>query len=358
MSLKNLTPHSPPQSTPRTPRTPLAAFFGSPSHIERVFAQGRAEQVRAAARAHGLGWLGTVEPSSFEGSVLEARRAELERVQVIFSTWGMPALSSAQAGALPNLKAIFYAAGSVQHFARPFLERGVVVASAWAANGVPVAEWTLAMILLSNKGFWRNARAAARPATRAGAFVGQGNFGAQVSILGAGQIGRQVIELLRPFALQVLVFDPFLSDEAARALKVEKVSLEAAFARGAVVSNHLANLPATRAMLRGEHFGSMKENATFINTGRGATVEEDALVQVLRQRPDLTALLDVSAPEPPLPNSPLYELGNVHLTTHIAGSVGDEVVRLADFMLEDFGRWARGEPLQHQVSLEMLATMA
>ncbi len=348
MSLKNPTSQGLPQGEP------LAAFFGTPDRIERVFGQGRREQVLAAARAHGLGWLeGTVDTSRFE-----ERKGEMERVQIIFSTWGMPALSPTQIESMPNLKAIFYAAGSVQSFARPFLERGIKVVSAWAANGVPVAEWTLAMILLSNKGFWRNARAASRPQTRAGAFSGRGNFGARISILGVGQIGRHLIELLRPFELQVLVFDPFLSDQAAHQLKARKVSLEEAFARGDVVSNHLANLPATCQTLRGRHFNSMKENATFINTGRGATVNEDEMIQILRERPDLTALLDVTDPEPPLANSPLYELSNVQLSTHLAGSIGDEVVRMADFMLQEFERWARGEPLKYSVSPAMLETMA
>lgn len=344
MSLQNPTPLA----------EPLAAFFCPEHQAERVFARGRREQAMAAAQAHGLAWLeGTVDTRSFE-----SRRAGLERVQVIFSTWGMPTLSPEQVSAMPGLRAIFYAAGTIQGFARPFLERGVTIASAWAANGVPVAEWTLAMILLSNKGFWRNARSASRPQTRPGAFVGRGNFGACVSILGAGQIGRKVIELLRPFELQVVVFDPFLPDEAARALGVEKVGLEAAFARGDVVSNHLANLPATQGLLRRQHFGSMKADATFINTGRGATVAQDEMIQVLGQREDLTALLDVTHPEPPGPGSPLYGLPNVHLSTHIAGSVGDEVVRMADFMIEEFERWARGEPLRYEVTLEMLETMA
>lgn len=297
--------------------------------------------------------MGIIDHENFE-----FHKADMGRVQVIFSTWGMPALSDEQLSAMPNLKAVFYAAGSVQSFARPFLARGIIVCSAWAANAVPVAEWTLAMVLLSNKGFWRNSRAASRPQTRSGEIGGRGNFGTSVSILGAGQIGRRVIELLRPFELQVLVFDPFLSQASARDLGVEKVSLEEAFARGNVVSNHIANLPATRAMLRGEHFAAMQEGATFINTGRGATVAEDEMTEVLRQRPDLTALLDVTNPEPPSPDSLLYELPNVHLSTHLAGSIGDEVVRMADYMIEEFQRWTHGEPLRYAVTMEMLETMA
>ncbi len=282
---------------------------------------------------------------------------DLADVEVLFSTWGFPLLNDAQLDKMPKLRAVFYAAGSVQNFARPLLQRDIIVVSAWAANAVPVAQWTLAQILLANKGYHRNEREFA--ATRAGRkFRGRGNFGAPVAILGAGQIGRRVIELLQPFDLPVLVFDPFLPAEQAEKLGVEKVELDEAFARGHVVSNHLANLPATIGMLKGAHFAQMPPDATFINTGRGATVRQTEMIEVLRARPDIIALLDVTSPEPTPRDSPLWDLPNVHLTTHIAGSIGDEVVRMADYAIEEFVRWQRREPLRYAVSEDMLELMA
>ena len=131
-----------------------------------------------------------------------------------------------------------------------------------------------------------------------------------------------------------------------------------AFAHANVVSNHIANLPQTVKLLREEHFAAMKTGATFINTGRGATVDEDGLIRVLQARFDLTALLDVTHPEPPLEDSPLYSLPNAQLSSHIAGSLGDEVVRMADSVIEESARWQRGEPLRYAVTPEMLDTMA
>jgi len=238
------------------------------------------------------------------------------------------------------------------------LERGIEVFSAWTANGVPVAEWTLAQILLAGKGAQRNEREMRVARSRNGVFHGRGNFGATISLLGAGVIGRRVVELLRPFNLKVCVFDPFLSEDAAQALGVEKVDLESAFARGNVVSNHLANLPATEGMLTGAHFDSMPQNAAFINTGRGQTVREGEMIEVFQRRNDLTALLDVTHPEPPRPESPLWAMENVFLTSHIAGSIGDEVVRMADTMIEEFDAWKVGNPTRFSVSLAMLETMA
>lgn len=329
-----------------------AAFFGDAGwggdSIAQVYGP-RLEEVRARAE---------VFPTRITRDNIEAHLPALRDLEAIFSTWGMFALSPAQLDALPRLKAVFYAAGSVRHFAAPLLERDIAVISAWAANAVPVAEWTLAQILLSNKGFWRNAREYGGAAPSPNAFRGRGNYGAAISILGAGQIGRRVIELLRPFRLQILVFDPFLSAQAAAQLGAEKVTLEEAFARGAVVSNHLANLPATQKMLRGAHFASMPPDATFINTGRGQTVHETEMAQVLRARPDLFALLDVTDPEPCPPDSPLRALPNVLLSAHLAGSIGDEVVRMADTVLEEFDLWRSGQPLRYAVTPQLLETMA
>jgi phosphoglycerate dehydrogenase-like enzyme len=106
------------------------------------------------------------------------------------------------------------------------------------------------------------------------------------------------------------------------------------------------------------HFLSMRQGATFINTGRGAQVNEAGLLAALQARPDLTALLDVQHPEPPEAGSPLYTQPNIHLTSHIAGSLNDEVLRMPDYMIEDFKRWQAGKPLLYQVDPASLGARA
>ena len=254
------------------------------------------------------------------------------QVELIFSTWGMPKFSEEEIKAcFPSLKCVFYGAGSVQEFARPFLSCGVKVFSAWAANAVPVAEMTVAQIVLANKGYFVTNRqycSNGLPSAQRTFEKCRGNYGETVGIIGAGMIGTLVIRMLKAYRLNVLVFDPFLSDEKATELGVEKCDLQTLFQKAFVVSNHLANNQQTKGMLNYELFSSMRENAVFINTGRGAQVVEEDLVKVLLQRPDLTALLDVTHPEPPVENSPLYVLQNCFLTPHIAGSGGDEVARM------------------------------
>ncbi len=290
-------------------------------------------------------------------------RKELGEAEYIFSTWGMPALTAEQIKEyLPKLRAVFYAAGTVQKFARPFLELGIEVHSAWAANAVPVAEYTFAQIVLASKGYFQRLhRQSLGPAWphRDVPVEFTGNYDLNVGIIGAGMIGKLVIERLKTLdRCRVLVFDPFLPDETAEKLGVEKTDLETVFAECAIISNHLADNEQTRGMLCYRHFSLMKPGSVFINTGRGAQVVEEDLIKALEEDPTRAALLDVTMPEPPEPDSKLYTLDNVFLTPHIAGSLGYEVHRMAEYMYEECRLLESGLPTRYSVSLKMLETMA
>jgi phosphoglycerate dehydrogenase-like enzyme len=125
-----------------------------------------------------------------------------------------------------------------------------------------------------------------------------------------------------------------------------------------VVSLHAPLLPQTTGLIRREHFAAMKPGSTFINTARGAIVRESEMIDVLHERPDLQAVLDVTEPEPPPPDSPLFKLPNVALTPHIAGTCEREAARLGRAMIDEFHRWRRGEPLRYQVTAAQAAHLA
>ena len=265
---------------------------------------------------------------------------DLKDVEVIFSTWGMMCFTGEQLDRMPNLKAVFYGAGATDYFARPLLARGIKVISAWKANAIPVAEFVLAQIILSMKNYFSN--------NWNNKFAGPGCYGETVALIGAGAISSKLQEMLKVLNLNVLVI-PSRPER-------RTVSLEEAFRTAYVVSNHLPNREDNQKVLTKELFASMRQGATFINTGRGAQVDEAGLIEVLKARPDLTALLDVTFPEPPEAGSELYTLPNVRLTSHIAGSLNDEVHRMADYVIGDYLHFAAGEPLEHEVTEEMLMT--
>lgn len=325
----------------------------SSEKIEYVYSPETVEKLRSSA---GL------EEKIYSSEEVRRGEADLRDADYIFSTWGMPGFAEDEIREFfPNLKGIFYAAGSVQHFARAFLNCGVKVFSAWAANAVPVAEYTVAQIILANKGFYSSSRimsSLGREAAAKNAGNYPGNYGAKIGIIGAGMIGKLVIGMLKAYKLPVLVFDPFLPDEKAAELGVSKTSLQELFSSCQVVSNHLANNEQTKGMLKLEHFAAMKPYSTFINTGRGAQVVEQDLIKVLSEREDITAILDVTFPEPPEEGSLFYSLPNCILTPHIAGSSGEEVHRMAEYMEEEFSKHIKGLPTDYEVSMKMLETMA
>ncbi len=289
---------------------------------------------------------------------------QLARVECLFSTWGFPTLTEDElATYLPHLKVVFYGAGSVQAFARPLLRRSITVVSAWQANSVPVAEYTVAQILLANKGFFGAARLcrsalAAREAAVRHFQAFPGNYDTPVGLIGLGAIGGSVADRLRDYRLTVYAYDPYCSSDKAAALGVTLTDLETLFSTCITISNHTPNVPATRGMLHYGLFARMPAYATFINTGRGAQVVEADLVRALREVPTRTALLDVTDPEPPIAEHPFYGMENVILTPHIAGSSGAECYRMGAYMQEEAARYLAGEPLRYAVSEAMLATMA
>jgi phosphoglycerate dehydrogenase-like enzyme len=272
----------------------------------------------------------------------------LESAQVIFSGWTPPRFDDAFFDKAPNLKAIFYAAGRL-NLADSARQRGIVATTAHDANSIPVAEYTLATLLFSLKHGWqlsRQTRQQRRFVARDGA---PGCYGATVGLISLGTIARILLKLLAPFELNVLVYDPFMSAAEAAELNVEKVSLDELFRRSDVVSLHTPFYPETRGMIRGNHLASMKSGATFINTARGAIVRQDEMIDVAIGRPDLQFVLDVTDPDSPTADSALYDLANVLLTPHIAGSVGGECRRMGQYMVEELERYMRGEPLKWAV---------
>jgi phosphoglycerate dehydrogenase-like enzyme len=326
-----------------------ALFFDYPTGDGDVFGQGRRERIAEQT---------VLYPEVVNAANFEAHAANLAQVEVIFATWGLPRFEARHFAALPKLRAVFYAAGNVKDFAAPLLEHGVVLVSAWDSNAIPVAEMCLSQILLSLRGYFRAVRRYRELKTyEAKAFPRPGVFGETVGLIGLGKIGTRLRRLLAAYPLRVIAHDPFLTPARAAELEVEAVTLEEIFLRAAVVSNHIPDLPNTKGVLAARHFRAMRPGATFLNTGRGAQVVEADLAEALRGRPDLTALLDVTWPEPATPDAALWELPNVVISPHIGGTVGDEVVRLADLAIEEFERWQAGQPLRHRVTEEVLATM-
>jgi phosphoglycerate dehydrogenase-like enzyme len=259
----------------------------------------------------------------------------------------------------PKLRAIFYGAGSIRYFTTDALwEREVVVTSAGAINAIPVSEFTLASVIFGLKRAWHHMAVAKKGRETFRRLPVPGAHGSKVGIVSLGIIGRLVRDRIRALEVEVLAYDPFISSAQAAQLEVRLVGLDQMFAECDVVTLHTPWLKETEGMISGRLIESMKLGSTLINTARGALVRENELIIALNRRPDLTAVLDVTWPEPPVAGSPLYSMPNVVLTPHIAGSMDRECRRMGRAMIDEFGRWQRGEPLKWRVEREQATLMA
>ncbi|MGX5696616.1 hydroxyacid dehydrogenase [Agromyces soli] len=330
---------------------PRIAFAMTEDVYRRIFTPESLEAFARVAEPAGL----VTEFDSAEA------RAVLAETEILVSGWGCPVLDEAALEAAPRLRAVVHAAGSVKHHLTPAVwQRGIEVSSAAAANAVPVAEYTVAMIVLAGKRVLpiaRHYRLEREAFDVEAAFPGLGNYGTRVGIVGASKIGREVVERLRGFDLEVVVYDPYLDDAEATALGVASVGLDELLATSDIVSVHAPSLPETQGMIGERAIALLKPGATLINTARGELIDQEALTaRVLRG--DLYAVLDVTTPWVLAPGHPLYDHENVLLTPHIAGSLGVELGRLAEVALDETARLAQGLPLAHPVRAEELAFTA
>lgn len=286
--------------------------------------------------------------------------AILYEAEVIFSGWGGPRLDQTFLEAAPNLKALFYGAGSIKHIATELSwKKNIVITSAVQANAIPVTEFALSQILFCLKNGWQfvqnireNQQFPAKP------FDLTGTYQSTVGLISLGTIGRRLAQLLKNFDVKVIAYDPFADQKTADHLGVSLCSLEDLFKNADIISLHTPLLDKTRGMIRGDHFSMMRKNASFINTARGAVIRQNEMIEVLKQRHDITAVLDVTNPEPPEQESPLYTLPNVILTPHLAGSAGNECARLGAYMLDEFRRYLKNEPLKWEIYQRDLGVLA
>ncbi|MCI1748810.1 MAG: hydroxyacid dehydrogenase [Acidipropionibacterium sp.] len=233
-------------------------------------------------------------------------------------------------------------------------------------NADPVAQYTLAALLWSGKRVpWlaRGARDLLDPQTRADGVLELSNWHRRIGIIGFSRVGRAVLEALaqpflrRTMAPRLLVADPYADAARVAEAGAELVGLDELLGRSDVVSLHAPNTPETRGMIGAREFSLMPDGATFINTARGALVDHDALLAECSSG-RLSAILDVTDPEPLPADSPLLNCPGIVITPHVAGSLGTEIDRMADGALDELERLVAGRPPREPVPLAELARLA
>jgi phosphoglycerate dehydrogenase-like enzyme len=282
----------------------------------------------------------------------------LSEAEVAITGWGTARFDTELLGRCPRLRMIAHSAGSVKGIVTDAVyDRGIRVTTAAGANAAPVAETTVAMMVVMLKRIpWLFASHGDKACIKTIGPIRELRD-LCVGIISASRVGREVLRLLKNYPrLRVLVYDPFLSADEAVGLAVEKASLEQVCSCD-VVSVHAPSIPDTRHMLDARTLALLPDHAVLINTSRGSLIDEAALVAEVRRRP-LYVYLDVTDPEPPAPDSPLRNEPNILLTPHIAGAMHQGRRDMGRLAIGEALRFLRGEPLDHEVTRTMLGTQA
>jgi phosphoglycerate dehydrogenase-like enzyme len=314
----------------------------------RVFTASQLDQLR------GYGELVLNEES---GPPSKERVSQLiTGADIAITSWGVPALMEEVLENAPNLRVMLHAAGSIKGIATPELwNRGIRVTNGALALGKGVAETALGMTIASLKNMWRMAQH-----TRDGGWTRSSVrelYQVSIGVIGSGSAGGHYIKLLQNFDVNICVYDPILSREAAQKLGAQKMELEELLAHVDVVSIHAPLLPETDKMFNQARLALMKDDCILINTARGALIDEEALIAELRKG-RLFACLDVTEPEPPAVDHPFRSLPNVVLTPHIAGAVSNGLHRLAQYIIEDMVLFLDGKRMNGEVTADQLSILA
>lgn len=283
-------------------------------------------------------------------------------VDIILASWGCPKFDKGFLEAMPSLKMIAYAAGTVKKIVSDeFWARDIKIISAAAANAIAVAEYTVATMVFLTKNI-RHAAELYKDDDKDNLLMlrdsPRGFNGLNVGLVGASYVGREVIRLLGSYNVQVAVYDPYLTAEEAEKLSVEKMELNQLMSWSDVVSIHAPKLPETVNLIGREQFQHMKDGSFFINTARGTIVDYEALAEITPHK-NIEVVLDVTDPDEPLPaGSPLRKLDNVLITPHIAGSRGNEQQLMGTLAIEEIKRFVAGQPLLYDIHQEDLPRVA
>jgi phosphoglycerate dehydrogenase-like enzyme len=274
------------------------------------------------------------------------------------TSWGVAQLDADVVAAAPKLKAMAHMGGSVKRFVSEALwERGIQVTSAGPALARDVATTTLGLMIVGAKRIWPLGQHVRDGGWRESPYWPSREIhGEVVGVIGASHVGRDVIDLLQPFNANILLYDPYVSEDEATEMGATKVDLEDLLRRSDIVSLHAPAKPDTYQMLNAERLTLMKDDALLINTARGTLIDEEALIEELRAG-RFFAFLDVTDPEPPAPDSPLRSLDNVVVTPHLAGCIED-CGAMGEMAVEELRRFFAGEPALYEIKPTMFGRIA
>ena len=290
----------------------------------------------------------------------EELKAELADIDFAVTGWGTPSFGDGVLDGNDRFKVIAHVGGSVADYVdNTVYAKGVKVCSGNYYYAESVAEGTAAYIMACLRsipddvteiraGGWKNP--VLQPT--------QGILDQEIGIISCGAISKILMQMLQAFRCKFKVFSNHPIDpEYLASVNAKQVSLEEVLTTCHIISLHASLNEKTRGWLGREHFEMMQEDAVFINTARGAIIREDEMIEVLKARPKMRAVLDVFCKEPLLPESELRTLPNVYCIPHMGGPTTDRRRYIGMAMAKELVHFVNGEPLEHEIAPDVASRM-
>ena len=267
-------------------------------------------------------------------------------------------VSSKVMDAMPNLKIVGVSRAGLENVnVSEASKRGILVFNVQGRNAHAVSDFAVGMMIAEcrniarahfsiKNGQWRKTFCNSDVVPELG--------GRTIGLVGFGYIGKLVAKKLSGFDVNIIVYDPYASEEDIKNAGVTKVELTELLKESDFVSLHARLTDKNKGMIGENELSLMKPSAYLINTGRAGLVDQHALVQALKDKKIMGAALDVFTTEPIEPNNELLALDNVTLTTHIAGTTADALTNSPYLLLEDIAKFLNGENAKFIVNPEVL----
>ena len=267
-------------------------------------------------------------------------------------------VSAAALDAMPGLRLVGAArAGQENVDVKAATERGVIVHNIMGRNAQAVSDFAIGLLFAEarnigrahhgiKQGMWRKSFVNSE-------FVPE-IMGKTLGLVGFGYIGRLVAQKLAGFNLKVLVYDPFVSEEALREFNAIKATKEELFQQADFISLHARLTDSTKGLIGKDVLKLMKPTSILINTARAGLIDEEALYEALKNKQIGGAALDVHSSEPLQENSKWLELDNVTLTTHIAGTTAEALTNSPYILIRDINKLIAGEKPEFILNPEVL----
>ncbi|HAN20674.1 MAG: hypothetical protein A2Y15_07880 [Clostridiales bacterium GWF2_36_10] len=293
------------------------------------------------------------------GTDKESVKKVIAGATIAVTSWGNEAIDEDILEVCPDLKLVIHAAGSVKPIVSDALwEKGIRVCSAANVLSTGVSETALGFTIAASKNFFTLNENIHNGGWAEGKENIRELYDLTIGVVSGGWAGRHYIELMHAFNVDIILYDPFVSEEKAVEMGARKVTFEELLKTSDIISIHAPSIPETYHMFNKETLAMMKKDAVLINTARGSLIDEQALYEHMKAGNLKYACLDVTDPEPPAVDHPLRSIRNCIMTPHLAGQANNGLKKIGQHVCEEIERVLAGQKTMCEVTKEMLAKMA